>query len=688
MSHPEKNHNRITVILNLVYSAFSSIDSNKCNLMDLDTIFCHNGRLAQRLTGFEERAGQRAMADAIASALSGDDTEFDSPTSRVLVIEAETGIGKTLAYLVPAVLLQKKIVISTATLNLQDQIFEKDIPSVERIVGESISAVCVKGRENYLCLYRWFQYRSNPQLSLVDDPAIEKIDTWLKHTISGDRSELGWLGEKSPLWAKISARANQCLGGECPEGSGCFISQLRKRAGSAQLLIVNHHLFFSDLALRKGGYGELLPRYEAVIFDEAHHIENVASTFFGSSFSQYQLFDFLSDIEQQAKLDLPADGFDALRSSISGLRKRGEEFADLFPEKRGRYHLQPFVIEVTEQEWKKRVELLCEGMKRVADSVKELTKYSENWNVYGKRGEELEKKLRQIALGEENGSEDYVYWYERRERAVLISQTPVEVAQLLVENLYGAVETCILTSATLSSGGSFSYLKQRLGLDDDTTCLQFSSPFDYQSRSVIYVPESSFPDPASEGYHQQLGERVLELLYASQGRALVLCTSFRGMDELAEMLRERLDYPVLVQGEQARNSLLSQFREEKHSVLIAVASFWEGVDVVGESLSCVVIDKLPFEVPSDPVLQARIERIKNDGGNPFFSFQVPRAVIALRQGVGRLMRASTDRGVVAIMDTRLYNKGYGKIFLKSLPPAPLTRKIEHIQTFFDDGKTT
>lgn len=650
--------------------------------MELNAIFSHNGRLVKSLPGFEERDGQRAMAGAIASALSVDDTESVAPASRVLVVEAETGIGKTLAYLIPAVLSEKRIVVSTATLNLQDQIIEKDIPTVEKIVGREVAAICVKGRENYLCLYRWFQYRSNPQLSLVEDPAIAKIDRWLEYTTTGDRSEIDWLGERSALWATINAKANRCLGAECPEGAGCYISRLRKRAGSAQLIIVNHHLFFSDLALRKGGYGEVLPRYEAVIFDEAHHIENVATTFFGRSFSQYQLLDLLGDVEQAAKLDLVGKEYDAVISIVSGLSKRCEGFVELFPGRRGRYHLQELLSEISEEKWREQVELLGGGIQRFVDTVKQYAKYSENWNVYAKRGEELEEKLYQIGLGKVEEGIDYIGWYERRERTLLVSQTPVEVAHLLRDNLYSTVQTCIMTSATLSSGGSFSYLKQRLGLDEETTFLRFNSPFDYENRSVIYIPETTFPEPASENYHQELGNRLLDLLYISQGRALVLCTSFRGMDELADQLRERLDYPVLVQGEQARNALLSRFRKETHSVLIAVASFWEGVDVVGESLSCVVIDKLPFEVPSDPVLGARIERIKAEGKNPFFSFQVPRAVIALRQGVGRLMRASTDRGVVAIMDVRLFNKGYGKTFLKSLPPAPVTREIGIIESFF------
>lgn len=650
--------------------------------MEIANLFSASGPIAKRLPGYEQRDGQKAMAMEVASVLDQGVLEEGEPGSKVLVIEAETGIGKTLAYLVPAALSGKRIVVSTATLNLQDQIIEKDIQVVEKIIGEDAGAVCIKGRENYLCLYRWYQYRSTPQLSLIDDPAIEKIDNWLKHTTTGDRSELGWLGEKSKLWGKISARATNCLGGECPEGGGCFISQLRKRAGSGRLLIVNHHVFFSDLALRREGHGELMPRYEGVIFDEAHHVENVASVFFGNSFSNYQLLDLFSDIEQQANFDLDEKEKKSVEALLLGLRERSDVFIDLFPEKTGRYHLDGFVEDITPERWREGVELLCSGIERLNQSIGKLTRYGESWNNFSRRAAELELNLRKIAFCDGQFKTDYVGWYERRPRSVVLSQTPIEVASLLIENLYSEVQTCILTSATLSSGGSFSYLQQRLGLDESTRCLQFHSPFDYKNRSLVYVPESSFPEPSHPSYYHHLGQRILELLYTSQGRALVLCTSFRGMDEVAEVLRDKLDYTVLVQGSHSRNVLLANFREETHSVLVAVASFWEGVDVVGESLSCVVIEKLPFEVPSDPVIQSRIEKIKLEGGNPFFKFQVPRAVLTLRQGVGRLMRASTDCGVVAIMDVRLFNKGYGKTFLKSLPSAPLTRELSEVQSFF------
>ncbi len=662
-------------------------------MTNLTDIFGPGGRLSTCLPHFVPRDGQSAMAEAVAAALLGASPPEaeEQKKARVLLVEAETGIGKTLAYLVPAVLSGQRIVISTATLNLQDQIINKDLPLVERVLDQKISFLCIKGRENYLCHYRWYQYCSNPQLSLLDDPWVEKIDSWLKKTTTGDRAELDWLSKKSGLWSRISSQSNHCLGGDCPEAAGCFINQLRKKAGSCRLLIVNHHLFFSDLTLRKSGYGELLPRYESVIFDEAHHLENVASAFFGKSFSQYQLIDLLGDLERQLHSDstvLPPELLDALLASVSGLKMRLDAFARIFPVKAGRFVLESLVRDLTQEVWQEEVERLSASITDLEGRLGECAHYGENWNVVGKRAGELNDNLRDIALFFDNNNYTYVHWYEKRERAVIISATPIDVAAELRKNLYNKIGCCVLTSATLSSGGSFSYIKDRLGLDESTEVAQFSSPFDYRNRTILYIPEESFPEPTAQGFHHLVGERVLDILRLSQGRALILCTSFKGMDALAAFIEGALDFPVLVQGRASRNSLLRSFREETHSVLLAVASFWEGIDVAGESLSCLIIDKLPFEVPSDPVIQARIERIKDDGGKPFFDFQVPRAILTLRQGVGRLMRSVTDRGVIAIMDVRLFKKGYGRIFLRSLPPSPITRNMNDIENFYDKSGNT
>ena len=650
----------------------------------ISDIFGDKGALAQTLNGYEPRKGQQIMAEAVSALIEqDDDPDLEISHSRLLLVEAETGIGKTLAYLIPALLSGKRVVVSTATLNLQDQIMNKEVPLLAEMMGTDIPVICLKGRQNYLCRYRWNQYYSAAQMSLVKDDELARIGDWLGETKSGDRAELDWLPDNASLWYKISAKPNQCLGGECPDYQDCFVNQVRKQAGSASLIVVNHHLFFSDLALRQGGYGEVLPRYEGVIFDEAHHIEAVATTFFGKSFSQYQLLDLFGDIAQQAEHDLDKDMADRIMGSARGMKKRTEEFASLFPAKYGSFHLSQLVAQMGESSWRDEVELVASGLRRLADELQGCEAYGEGWASLERRTRDLRENLLEIAFPSESAEDDrFVHWYERRERSVLLSATPIDVADHLEQTLYSAVNWCVLTSATLTAGGDFSYVKKRLGVSEAVETLKLTSPFDYAGRSLVYVPDNSFPEPNQPDNQEKICMKATEMLLASGGRGLVLCTSFRGMDSMAEFLRESLPYTVLVQGEGSRSSLLKQFQQEKESVLVAVASFWEGVDVPGDALSCVIIDKLPFDVPSDPVVQARSQAITEQGGKPFFEFQVPRAVLSLRQGVGRLMRSSGDWGTIAIMDVRLFTKGYGAIFRKSLPRAPIVRNIESVIEFY------
>lgn len=647
--------------------------------IDVKEIFQEGGKLASSLQGFETRDEQLQMAEAVADILTFGAQDNDERAA-LLLVEAETGIGKTLAYLVPALLSGQRIVISTATINLQDQILKKEIPLLEDVLEMAIPALCVKGRQNYLCHYRWFQHRSTPRTTFVDCKDEKRIDEWLRTTESGDRAELSWLPDRSPLWPKISAQSNQCLGGDCPESSLCFVNRLRKLAGSARLLIVNHHLFFSDLALRQAGYGEILPRYQSVIFDEAHHLEDVATNFFGKHFSHYQLLDLIGDLSRQAENDLAGSESDTLLGYARGLKQRLDLFVALFPTRKGRYPLEPLLDTV--KNWRETCDNLATGLDELAKRCLKLGTHGEIWNLYADRAGKLQKDLLHIAGPGDPGTGYYIYWYERRERTVSLSATPVQVAEELGNCLYNSVQSCIMTSATLTTGGDFKYMRERLGIDDTSKTLCLHSPFDYKERTLLYVPEQGFPEAASSGYDDALCDRIYELLKISRGRALVLFTSFRAMDLVADSLTGKLAYPVLVQGAASRHALLDQFRETTDSVLLAVASFWEGVDVSGESLSCVLIDKLPFEVPSDPVIQARMKAIEADGGKPFFQFQIPRAILALRQGVGRLMRASTDRGVIAIMDVRLYSKGYGRAFRNSLPPSPVVRDLEDVKKFF------
>ena len=647
----------------------------------MEEFFATGGRLAKIIDGYQPRDGQLQMSQAVEHILATPAPLEDEPP-RVLVVEAETGIGKTLAYLLPAILSGKRIVVSTATRNLQDQIIKKEIPLIEEMFEAKVSAVCVKGRQNYLCLYKWFQYRSGSQLSLMEKTEETHIDDWLKTTDTGDRAELAWLADNAPLWHKIASHSDQCLGAECPEQSGCFITRLRKRAANARVLIVNHHLFFSDLSVRKGGYGEILPRYEAVIFDEAHHLENTASTFFGTSFSHYQLLDLLADAERLAEGELPTDRHKILKSRISGLRKRLDTFIAAIPKKRGRYPLKTLLADIGEETWQEQVNLLGVGLTGVAALFEENKIHGDGWHLLSRRATELHDTFLSVTLTACDTITNSIHWYDRKEKSVVISATPISVASELREYLYSSVQCTIMTSATLCISEKFTYLTERLGLPGETEYLRFSSPFDYAHRALCYVPEKSFPESTHPSYGQMSSQRVFDILKLSKGRALVLFTSFTAMHNMADWLEDKLEYPMFVQGTGSRQSLLEQFKEEKDSVLLAVASFWEGIDVTGESLSCVIIDKLPFEVPSDPVIAARMEKLKEDGGNPFMDFQVPRAVLTLRQGVGRLMRSATDSGVIVILDVRLFTKFYGKRFLKSLPPAPVTRSLLDVEKFF------
>ena len=377
-------------------------------------IFSKDGLLAGYLTGFEPRDAQLRMAAAVEETLATEGCEIEGP-AKILLVEAETGVGKTLAYLIPAILSGQRLVISTATITLQDQILKKEIPLISHLLKKEIGAVCIKGRQNYLCYYRWFQYRCSPQLSFLDNTDCERIEQWLQVTSTGDRAELDWLPDRSPLWTRISAHSHQCLGSECPEAALCFIHQLRRKAGAARLLIVNHHLFFSDLSLRKGGYGEILPRYEGVIFDEAHHLENVATAFFGIHFSQYQLHDLLGDMDRQAEADLAESQKQNLEKAALGIKKRLDRFTALFPADPGRYHLSP-LLEKTDN-WQEMVRELLSGIDRLIDHLSELGKANEGWRPMEKRAVELAANLAEIALPEEKGDR-YVRWYQRRERSI------------------------------------------------------------------------------------------------------------------------------------------------------------------------------------------------------------------------------------------------------------------------------
>ncbi len=654
----------------------------------MEKIFGLAGLLARHLPGYEPRPGQQEMAMAIGELLSGSvSSEESGEPAASLAIEAETGLGKTLAYLIPAVLSGKKVVVSTNTRNLQDQILEREIPFIRKYVDPELKAICVKGRQNYLCLYRWHQQCSGDQGELFAGSVAEQISSWIDQTHFGDRAELDWLSSGSPLWQKICCQSHFCLGGDCPDGQRCFLNRLRREAASCRLLVVNHHLLFSDLAVRRGGYGEVLPRYEVVIFDEAHHVEKVATRFFGRSFSRYQVKDLASDLERSSCEGLEPKQRRELLRRINSLAGRMEQFTASFPAKRGRFPLGE-LLRGSSPLIKKRDALLS-AFDTLADTLDSCGDGKEPWTQYGIRCRNLMNELECICtesyddLPEEEVQ--YVHWFERREKNLLLSATPIDIATELQNSLFSMVGVCVFTSATLTTGGDFGYFLGRLGLAEDTPTLSFPSPFPYEKRTLLYIPEDTFPEPAANDYQQELHAYLQRLLKASGGRALVLFTSFKAMDMAFQALEEVRSFSVFRQGDAPRHELLRRFTKETDSVLFGVASFWEGVDIPGESLSLLIIDKLPFEVPSDPVIMARMNRIIAAGGNPFFDFQVPRAILTLRQGVGRLMRNSNDRGVIALLDVRLFSKGYGRRFRKSLPPSPLVRDVEAVTTFFKSG---
>ncbi len=639
-------------------------------------IFTPHGTLSKKLPGFEPRPGQLDMALAVAQCFTSGNT-LEHAQKNMLAVEAETGIGKTLAYLVPAALSGQKVVISTGTLNLQEQILTKEIPFIKEHFAKDLSALCVKGRQNYLCLYRWHQLYNSPQLPLFDNEQLDALADWLESTRTGDRAELDWLPDNSPLWREVTANSSQCLGMNCPDNGQCFISHLRRQSARSQLLIVNHHLFFSDLALRRFGFAEVLPRYESVIFDEAHHIENVATRYFGTSVSHYQLLDLAQDTFKLCDEAVVPGQVKTIVPAAKKLASQATRFLKIFPEEKGRFPLGEAIKKIPN--WQEECLLLDDTLLSFVGSLESQAKTSEIWSSMQRRAEELLANTRSLT-GEQLSS--HVYWYERRDKTVSLSASPIEIAGVLQESFYPEVKSAIFTSATLTTNDKFNYLFDRLGLPQETETLRLASPFDYQGRTKLFVPDNMH-EPAHPAYLTEIQDTILHLLEASNGRALVLFTSFKAMHFLEHYLEGKLLFPLFVQGSAPKQRLIEKFTHEKHSVLLAVASFWEGVNIPGESLSCVIIDKLPFEVPSDPVIMARINKIKEDGGNPFINFQIPRAILTLRQGVGRLMRSTTDCGLLAIMDVRLFTKQYGRLFLKSLPKSPLTRDMDDVRIFFD-----
>ncbi len=631
--------------------------------------FGRKGLLSEWHANYEYRAGQLAMAEAAESALA---------EKKHLIVEAGTGTGKTLAYLVPAILSGKRVVISTGTKNLQEQLFFKDIPFLERHLGP-LRACYMKGRGNYACRQKIYDAEKEPILDGLEEVAdFRIIREWEKTTETGDRSEIKTLPEASTAWAKIDARSELCSGQKCPQFERCFITAMHQRAQASDIIIVNHHLFFADLAVKGGPMGEaggIIPDYGAVIFDEAHDIEDVAGQYFGTSVSTYQFEELTRDVAGLAHRK--NFGSQELDRILITLGERAAHFFGLFGAAEGRTGFRSHEAFLIQHEEKYR-DILA-ALEIVALQLELLRAAPEEAIPLVNRAREISRRL---TFWMESGNKAYVYWIERRGRGTFLQATPIDVSQLLDEKLFDAIDTAILTSATLAVAGEFEFTKQRLGLRNART-LVVESHFDYSQQALLYVPQE-LPDPRSPAFTSAAAREMIEILTHSRGRAFVLFTSYQQMRLIYDKVSLEVPFETLMQGTGPRSALLEEFRATRNCVLFATSSFWQGVDVPGEQLSCVIIDKLPFAVPSDPVVEARIAAIRNEGGDPFSGYQVPQAAIALKQGFGRLIRSRTDRGVLALLDNRITKTRYGQIFFDSLPDYAFTTKRDDVERFFDN----
>jgi ATP-dependent DNA helicase DinG len=676
-SKPDKPYYRYSVA-STSQPAASAVAKASASLYQF---FGPGGVLSRTHPAYEFRRGQLQMAQAVGQALE---------EKRHLIIEAGTGTGKTLAYLVPVIRSGKRVIISTGTKNLQEQLFYKDIPFLEQALfpnGQGKLNVCyMKGRSNYLCRKKLYDLNHQPILSGRDEiEHYRAIHAWEKTTQTGDRAELASLPEASALWYKLDARADTCLGQKCSSWERCFITEMRRRAMESDIIIVNHHLFFADLGIKQqaeqASDAGILPEVGAVIFDEAHELEEVAGSYFGVSVSNARVDELCRDVEHSLGRNR------LLSSSISGavksLRERSMFFFAVLPQAEGR-----IAFENRRQFLEENGDAflgLEHSLSRLGSELERLPAKPEEIFSFVRRAQELQVQLSFLLESEEKNT---VFWIERRRGGrdnVFLQASPIDVSPILKSRLFERLETAVLTSATLAVGGNFQYVRQRLGLDHTREAV-LSSHFDYQNQAILYVPPD-LPEPGTPPFLPQAAHRIRRLLEITRGRAFVLFTSYAQMNEIYQRLRGELEFPMLLQGDAPKAALLEQFRLTANSVLFATSSFWQGVDVQGEQLSCVIIDRLPFAVPSDPVVSARLKAIEAEGGNPFFQYQVPAAVITLKQGFGRLIRSLDDRGLLALLDNRILKKSYGRVFVESLPHYRRTTDIRQVERFFGVAPT-
>ena len=630
------------------------------------------GGLLERcmMGGYEHRAGQLEMAEAVHDAFEG---------HHHAIVEAGTGTGKTLAYLLPAICSGRRVVISTATKSLQEQLFTKDIPFLQKHFAPNLKVAVMKGRANFLCVEKLHHMQDQALLKGMDEiDAFQQIKQWSKLTETGDRAELTFLPDESELWARLDARRDTCTGQKCPSFQQCFVTGMHQRAKEADLIIVNHHLFFADLALKQDDFGSILPEYSAVVFDEAHEMEDVASDYFGRQISNYRFEELARDAD--IALRLLKLGTPSLLRRTQKIREKSRTFFDLFPPRDGRYPFSRAEREAFLEQHREAYDALASSLKSVETEFAAMAQKPEELLRLGRRSFEIRQELGFLF---ESNEKNYVYWYERRNKGVFLAATPIDVSQILRQRLFEQFDTVVMTSATLTVGGRFEFIRQRLGLDHAKENA-LPPEFDYPNAAMLYLPRN-MPDVRSPGFSAGAADEIVNLLELSEGRAFCLFTSYSQMNDLYERVRGRVKFPMLLQGTAPRSVLLERFKNTEGAVLFATASFWQGVDVPGEQLSCVIVDRLPFAVPSDPIVAARVASLQEDGRNAFAEFQVPAAVLALKQGFGRLIRTKTDRGVLALLDTRIQRMAYGKIFLESLPKYRVTSELGDVERFFEAG---
>jgi ATP-dependent DNA helicase DinG len=614
---------------------------------------------------------------------------------RHLIVEAGTGTGKTLAYLMPVIRSGKRVLISTGTKNLQEQLFHKDIPFLERALfpnGESKLRVCyMKGRGNYLCRKKLYDLTDQPVLSGLEEiEQYRAIAAWEKTTETGDRAELAGLPEASALWPKLDARADTCLGQKCSAWDKCFITEMHRQAMESDIIIVNHHLFFADLAIKQASEyapdAGILPEAGAVVFDEAHELEDVAGSYFGISVSNLRFDDIARDVETSLQRNRQLSS--SVQSATRSLRERSQFFFALLPPGEGRFAFQNR-REFLEENGDEFIGLM-QALTRLSSELHNLRQKPEEVFNFIRRTDELRVQLGFLMESEDQNT---VFWIERRggrgisrdKRNVFLQATPIDVAPILKSCLFDQLDCAVLTSATLAVGGGFDYIRSRLGVEHAREIV-LPSHFDYESQALFYVPPD-LPDPRTPQFAARAADRIRRLLEVTRGRAFCLFTSYAQMNEIYQRLLGELEFPMLLQGDAPKSALLEEFRVTPNAVLFATSSFWQGVDVQGEQLSCVIIDRLPFAVPSDPVVAARVRAVDDAGGNAFFQYQVPSAVITLKQGFGRLIRSLHDRGLLCLLDNRILKKQYGRVFLESLPAYRRTSDLSIVEQFFGAEET-